>query len=233
MLKNLSVRNTICKWRKRKKINNTCGEPDSCNRHQQCMVLSHSALLVCIPHAWADHTFCQHFPAISSLLPLPPTSPVQNFHSPGNDPHKTPQKSVLSNPTRLDKILELALWPPPAAMPLGSPLHSAGALSPQQLGGIIFMAPRFLSILALGTFFPPNLFMWVPAIGLPPAITEKSLEFQIPDSWLYESVQDYLLTYLIQVGGSCITGGNNRRPTFERQSSFHSQQYAAGGFGKI
>lgn len=115
-------------------------------------------------------------PAISSLLPFPPTSPAQSSHTAlaMTLTYKTPSKSILSSPTRPDNTLELALWPFPAMMPLGSPLRSAGALSPQQLHCIIFIAPQFLSFLVLGTFFPPNQCMEVPAVGLLSPITEKS-----------------------------------------------------------
>lgn len=59
-------------------------------------------------------------------------------------------------------------------MPFGSPLHPAGSLSPQQLCGVIFIAPQFLSILVLGTVFPPNPCRQALAVGLPSPITEKA-----------------------------------------------------------
>lgn len=107
--------------------------------------------------------------AISSPLIFPPTNPAQSSHTAlaMTLTYKPLSKSILSSPTRLDNIPELAMWPFPAMMPLWSPFCSAGALSPQCLCSVIFIAPQFLSILILGTFFPPNLCMWAPAVGLP------------------------------------------------------------------
>lgn len=103
-----SIRNTICKWRKKEKIGNT----KACyNRQQQHRIFSHSALLVHILPAQAVHAFCQHFPPLPSALSCPFLPPVQPRAptQPWQWPSLTKPLQNLSWAPQLDRIILLNL----------------------------------------------------------------------------------------------------------------------------